>query len=170
LYDYIVEQEEARELAKTCQTVLVTRPPVDFITSGYRWCYENSSVALEIGLSVYLTFEDHLQICIGEAFKFNLGLTRYKLTGYAEHSWAGPSLQFEQDISGYKVAPWKSVILGSTEMFDICNMIGNTSVDTRAENCTDKNLPIEYSLKNMRRINKLYDLNKRWAGFNSIMP
>ena len=171
LYDYIVEDvEQAREIAKNCRTVLVSRPPVDFFTSGYRWCCENSSVSVEIGLEVYLTFDEHLQVCIGEAFKFNLGLTGYKLTGYAEHSWAGPSLQFEYDISGYKVPPWKTVALGSKEMFDICNTISHTPVDITAENRTDKNIPVEYSLKNVRRLNKLYDLNKRWAGFESIMP
>lgn len=160
--------DQAAELYRQgCDTVLITRRPQDFFISAYRWCFNNSSNA-EIGISPYINFNDHLDICIGEASKFSLGLTQSRLTGYAEHSWAGPSLQFEADISSTGQAPSLSVELGSDTMFDICKKLKGYSSSKYPTNTSKKSIPAKVNTKISRKMQRLYTLNKRWAGYSSV--
>ena len=160
-----MDTDQAAELYRQgCTTVLISRPPQDFFISAYRWCFDNSTND-EIGILPYITFEDHLDVCISEAFKFNLGLTKNQLVGYAEHSWAGPSLQFEADISGSYNAPQVTLQLGSDAMFDACAQLAGANVCRKPRNVSDSSIPALINKENSEKMQRLYTLNKRWAGF-----
>lgn len=167
LGDFLIDFEQGSELYRQgCVTVLISRPPQDFFISAYRWCFDNSTND-EIGILPYITFEDHLDVCISEAFKFNLGLTKKQLVGYAEHSWAGPSLQFEADISGAYNAPSLTLELGSDAMFDVCAQLAGSAVCKQPKNVSDSSIPATINKENIERMQRLYSLNKRWAGFST---
>jgi hypothetical protein len=165
LGDFEMDTDQAAELYRQgCTTVLITRPPQNFFISAYRWCFDHS-INEEIGILPYTSFEDHLDVCIGEAFKFNLGLTKNRLVGYAEHSWAGPSLQFEADISRSYNAPSLTLELGSDAMFDVCSQLLGSKVGRRPKNVSNSSIPALINKENINRMKRLYSLNKRWAGF-----
>jgi len=169
LEDYVIDQKTAREHYQAGHDpLLVTRRPLDYWVSAYRWCTSEEN---RTGV-VPTTFRNFCQLAIND---FQAYCETRQTTEFTFRSWAGPNVQLNAALDEKKAVVGSFVDLGnSDEFYSVMNnfkgrLVSRTPVNVSSDlGNTHYVLPDLYNKGGItRRLTMLFNTNKFWAGYNT---
>jgi hypothetical protein len=165
LADYLVDEKETREIYHSgVDPILITRCPMDFFVSGYRWSLQDPDC------KKMPTFRQFCQAALNDYENY---LETGQISYFAHHSWAGPNIQINFKLDQKRVVLNRYIDLKDSDtLYDYTDRLAGKKTSRTPQN-QSKNLgnthyvpPDLINKSGIRsRVEKMFAVNEYWAGY-----
>lgn len=165
--DYLLDEKQAREIYHDgLDPILVTRCPLDFFVSGYRW----SLIDTNDEVQKLQTFRSWCQAAINDHTNFQ---ETGELSLFAKFSWAGPDVQINSYFDQKRVVLNRFIDLNDSEtLYDYADRLAGKRVSRTPVNQSQSLGNTHYTIPDLInksgiriRVEKMFAINKFWAGY-----
>lgn len=169
LGDFVIDNKRAQEVYELGHDpVLVTRRPLDFWVSAYRWCVSEENIT---GV-VPTTFRNYLQLGINDFQQF---CETKQTTAFSFRSWAGPNVQLNAALDVKKAVVGSWVDIKDTDRFNSTMDEFKGCAVSRTKIKSSSNLGnTHYVMPELfnkggitKRLTMMWHANKFWAGYTA---